>query len=207
MSSTAEIGNLALSHARQDASIIDLATDNTTQARRLRRIYKPTLMRITQMFPWWFSEKPLSVSALDVTPYDGFNYVYQIPGDVLEVSKVATEDMSFTDVSPESDTTIFKVFSSSDGLTKQIHTTIEIDKAMCVTTVKTNNILDPLFVNYFAYELAIQLANLYKVSAENKKSLLQEWAVAKNEAMTSSAIQEDTEFDSYNKYVDARGGN
>jgi len=206
MSSVTEICNLASSHARQDASIVNLETDNSTLARRLRKIYSPTLKRVTQSFPWWFSERPVAVSLLEVEAADGFDYVYQVPGDVLEVSKVSIENMSYTDINTGSDTTIFKVMTSSDGLTKQIHTTIEIDFATCIRTVKTNNVLDPLFVEYFAYELARQLANIYKLEKTDRELLLKELMVAKSDAMISSTTQEDESFDTNNKYVEARGG-
>ena len=205
MSSDAEICTSALVKARQDLSISNLQTDNTTQARRMRRIYGPTLKRVTQMFPWWFSEKPVTLVALSKDAYDGFEYAYQVPGDVLEISKVAQEDAVFRDTAPGSDANLFKMFTSTDGLTKEVHTQYESAVALCITTVKTNNILDPLFLDYFEFELARQYANLAKVDIADRKLLLQELAVAKNEAMMSSAIQEDVDFDSNNRYVDARG--
>jgi len=206
MSDTTEICNLALSHARQDATIVNLETDNNTAAIRLRRIYKPTLNRVIQLFPWSFSQTEISLAPLNKEAYNGFDFVYQIPSDVLEVQKVSIEGGLLKTLSVGSDNNLWKVFPSANGLTKEIHTKFETATALVNLTSKTDAILDPLFVNYFAYELARQLANIYKIDAKEKSLLLQELLLAKEEAMSSSAMQEDTEFDNYNYYVDARGG-
>lgn len=205
MTSTAEICNLAISHARQDGLISNLDTDKSPIAVRLRRIYKPTLNRILQSFPWSFNTKTVSLSRLDATPYDGFDYVYSIPSNVLEVIKVGPEGTIFRNISPGSQTNIFQVFPSSDGLRTEIHSRIELAVAEVSTTTISDNVLNPLFVDYFAYELARQLANIYKVSSNDRGILIQELIAARSLAFESSAKQSDVIFDQHNTYVDVRG--
>ena len=205
MADTTEICNLALSHARQDVTIVNLATDKSTAAIRLRRIYEPTLHRVIQSFPWVFAATEISLALLDKEAYDGFEYVYSIPSDVFEVQKVSVEDALFTNKYYGSDLNLFKVFPSSDGLTKEIHSRFQLAKAYVVKSTQTDNILDPLFVDHFAYELAKQLSRLYNVDKSDRQLLLQEAAQAESKAMESAALQEDVEFDNYNTYVDARG--
>lgn len=205
MSNVVEICNLSLSHARQDNTIASFDNDQSTEAIRLRRIFYPTLNRLLQKHPWHFSENEISLALLDKEAKANFEYVYSIPSNALSVTKVAVEGGTFMPFNYGAKLNIYKVFPSDDGLSLEINSNVQLPRAIIRQTVNNIKMLDALFVEYFAWELAKRLSELYSLESTAKKEIAQSAYLAEAEAKESDALQEDVSFDEENVYVSERG--
>lgn len=199
-----EICNLSLGYCFQDATISNINEDSPA-AVRLKKIYLPTLKRLLQMSAWSFSSKVVKLSLKEVESDAGFEFVYQYPSAALNVRKVEMKDFMFTPRSYGNEVNEFRPFPSADGLSKEIHSNISDAYALIDVEIASETILTPLFVEYFAYELAYLLSARYAISAEEKKLVYANRENAKTEAFEAESLQRKTKFDSYNAYVESRG--
>jgi hypothetical protein len=86
-----EVANLALGRLGVSLSIVDLDTENSTQAKIIRRHYKISLETLLERHGWNFATKyaPLLLQAND--PNLGFSYQYALPADCLILREIAAD--------------------------------------------------------------------------------------------------------------------
>lgn len=198
-----EISNLSLSHAKQGATIVNI-TDNNTAAKYCDRIYRPTLDRILAGNNWTFASTSQSLATLDVDAKAGFSYVYSVPSNCLQIYKLATEDMVLINFPDGNKDNVFRQFVSDDGKSLEIHSSIALAHLLYVKENVSTALLPPLFIDYQAWEMASELADLYSLSDKAVQTIKTKAEMAKYKAIEADALNKETEFDNYNPYIDDR---
>lgn len=97
-----EVANLALGRLGVSLSIVDLDTENSVQAKIIRRHYKIALETLLELHPWNFATKyaPLLLQATD--PTSSYSYKYGLPSDCLVIREIA-QDGIFLEVNQYED--------------------------------------------------------------------------------------------------------
>lgn len=76
-----EIANLALSHLGVGATITDLDTDTTIEAKALRTFYQITEEAVLRAFRWGFAKKTATLTLIEENPTMDWFYSYAYPSD------------------------------------------------------------------------------------------------------------------------------
>lgn len=88
MSSVTEIANLALSHLGTGKEITALTTENSAEARAVRRFYETTRDAILRDFPWPFATKTFTLGLVESTPTTEWDYSYTYPSDCIYFRRI-----------------------------------------------------------------------------------------------------------------------
>jgi hypothetical protein len=86
-----DIANLALGRLGVSLTVIDVETENSQQAKIIRRHFRMSLDALLEMHEWNFATKylPLILQSEDPTPV--FKYAYVVPSDALIIREIARE--------------------------------------------------------------------------------------------------------------------
>ena len=147
-----EIANLALGFLGSTQSIVDLDTENTGQAKVIRRHYKTTLHEFLEKHPWNFATGYGQLLLIESSPSSGYGYSYGTPADALVVRQVAPKDSYARTYMYEDNTIDFKEYLIGGQI--QIHT--DLRDAYCQYTKEISE--DDGVPRYFGKGLAALLA-------------------------------------------------
>lgn len=86
-----EIANLALRHLSITSYLTDLETDNSIEARTIRRFLKISLEDVLEKHDWTFARKTCALSLQGQDPEHPFEYSYNKPVDALVVRELAPD--------------------------------------------------------------------------------------------------------------------
>lgn len=88
MASTTEIANLALAHLGIGKEIATLETENSAEARILRRFYETARDAVLRDFDWPFAGKRAALGLVETDPTDEWAYSYRYPSDALKLRRI-----------------------------------------------------------------------------------------------------------------------
>lgn len=86
-----DVANLALGHLGVSLGITDLALDNSTQAKIIRRHLRMSLDTILEAHPWNFATQFQLLTVFAEDPGAGFRYSYNKPSDALVVRQLSPD--------------------------------------------------------------------------------------------------------------------
>ncbi len=97
MMNKTDIANLALNTLRVSTYISDLETDNSVEARVIRRFFKMALDYVTAFHPWTFATTTVELVKKEDNPDKEFHYSYYIPSDSILIRQAQEKitSMSF----------------------------------------------------------------------------------------------------------------
>jgi len=86
-----DIANLALGRLGVSLTVADLETENSLQAKIIRRNFRMSLDTVLEMHDWNFATKylPLILQSEDPTPM--YKFAYSLPSDALVIREIARE--------------------------------------------------------------------------------------------------------------------
>jgi hypothetical protein len=147
-----DIANLALGRLGVSLSIVDLATENSQQAKIVRRHFRMSLDALLEMHEWNFATKflPLILQEEDPTPMFKFSYV--VPSDALIVREIAREGFFSNRRQYEDEKEKWQQVYSSSGVVIYSNT----PDAHAKYTVRISE--DIAMPNHFGRALAAQLS-------------------------------------------------
>jgi hypothetical protein len=147
-----EICNLALARLGVSLGVIDIATENSNQAKVIRRHYKLAFETLLEKHPWNFTTSYAVLVLQATNPIRGFKWQYALPADCLVLRQIAT-DGCFPHVNLyESEKARWKEVYT--GASPSIYTNVE--NAHAEYTVKISE--DQAMPNHFGLALAAQLS-------------------------------------------------
>jgi hypothetical protein len=199
-----DIANLALGRLGTSVSIADYSTENTAQAKIVRRHFRMSLDTLLEKHEWTFATKYAPLSLVSEDAEDNFRYTYQVPADCLVIREIA-EWGKFYNVNRYEDEKIAwqQVYSSSGVRIKT-----SLPDAYAKYTVRVGE--DIAFPNYFARALSAQLAldiapsmvtnNYYKI----KNDLMSEVSNEITQGIANDLGREPLKQDSHSPFVRAR---
>jgi hypothetical protein len=172
MSSVTDIANMALGHLEIAKEINDWETEQTGEARAVRRYYETTRDTTLADFPWPFATRIATLALVATDPVDEWGYSYCVGSDVLALYAVRSGVMPETWTSRVP----FRLLSDTTGLL--LYTNQEL-----ATVEYTVRVTDPAqfpanFVEALAYKLAVKMArrlakgNARDLVAENTQAYL-----------------------------------
>jgi hypothetical protein len=147
-----DIANLALGRLGTSVSILDYNSENTAQAKIIRRHFRFSLDTLLEKHDWNFATKFAPLCLVSEDSEDNFKYTYQIPTDCLVIREIA-EFGKFYPVSRYEDEKIQwqQVFNSSGPRIKT-----NLPDAYAKYTVRVSE--DIQFPSHFGRALIAQLA-------------------------------------------------
>ena len=174
MSSKVEICNLALGAIGQGS--INSMAEASVQAQECTRLFSHTLEVLLRQFPWNFATKSVLLGETSVET-QGWTYTYVYPSSALFIRKVFAADSMSTEIPNP-----FEIVSSGN----ERYVCCDIYQAYAKYTMKITDVtvLDPLFVDAFAYRLAMSIS----VAISNNPSLTKQAASLFQQAIGSAQL-------------------
>jgi hypothetical protein len=149
-----EIANLALRNLGVSSYLSDLETDNSTEARIIRRFFKISLESLLEHNDWTFARKTAVLNLNEQDPEHPFKYSYDKPVDAVVVREIACEGY-FIDPSVNHYSDELAYFEErQEGTLDLIYCSVQNAHAK-YTQMLNENIN---FKNYFGRALAGQLS-------------------------------------------------
>ena len=156
MTTDVEICNMALSRVKAD-SIGDLS-ENTVEAVQCRIFYEPTRDRLLTMYSWGFAKKTRALSLTGNDP-DEWQYEYDYPNDCLRVGYILPYAPANGMVVPHQDyEPVAYEIGAGTGGSRVILSNVEEAYISYTAGITDERLFDPLYVDAFAWLLAIDLA-------------------------------------------------
>jgi hypothetical protein len=82
------IANLALGHLGVEKEIANIETENSQEARAMRRFYQIALDEILEEFPWPFAKKTEALALVEEDPTTEWAYAYRYPSDCVKLRRI-----------------------------------------------------------------------------------------------------------------------
>lgn len=174
MASTADICNLALARILHSETIASLDTERSQTANILRIFYPMVLEQVLREFPWKFARRRVALADTGAPPSNwAFSYAYptgcaQVLALVLPGMRVPRRDMQ----------PAFEV--ASDGARRVIYTDQQEAEAVYTELVSDPSRFDALFVSFFAWRLAAEVAAPLSAKVELAKNASNQAVMAKS---------------------------
>lgn len=86
-----DIANLALGHLGVSLSVMDLDSENTNQAKILRRHFRNSLNRVLEKHAWSFATSFAPLLLEEEVPIAGYGFAYSLPADCLVLRQIAPD--------------------------------------------------------------------------------------------------------------------
>ncbi len=171
MASTVEICNMALTRVG-DKRIISL-DDGTERADLCKLLYPLIRREVLRRYHWASAKSRVQLPAASGTPANGYQYAYDLPGDVIHVRAVVG---------------LYRTDWAREG--RQILT----DRAAPIEILYTRDLddaeeADPLLANVLASRLAVEISKRLEESHTAKDFLLSELNDALRVAKSQDAIE------------------
>lgn len=209
--SDVEICNLAL--IRCGSATIGSLSEDTEQARTLRKIYPMIRDSVLQKADWNFARKEDAL-ALTNQVFNGWPYAYAYPSDCLEFryiynasfaqSSVVYQSKSVLNVNPAAYNIPFEVRVSNDGNSKIIVTGQQQAVGIYTRQITNSGVFSPLFVDALAARLAAELACSILINQGVHDKEMQKYFAFITEAQSASASEEGTDAFTSNPIADSR---
>ena len=182
-----DIQNLALIAIGEEP--IESIEDNTKSARILKRIYQITKEAELRKYNWNFAMTRAKISALATDSYDDFGILkqYEIPVDCLRILYVEGWYIgSYVTPILDQDDAQFRIEGN------RIITAYNKDELFIryIKRIEDDTMLDPTFVDVFAYALAIRLAAIITQTTTIKQQIIQQYDLALIDALRANAIEQ-----------------
>lgn len=198
------ICNQALVEAEVDATISSVDTDESIEARRMRRIYDVTKKEVLSFVNWGFATKAINLARVE-TPVDcPYQYAYSYPSEVLRIVNIYSNASDLKDNNMSG--IDYTEGTNAEGSLKLVFTDAETPLALAIVDVK-DDILPPLFCKLFALYLALRFAKIAGASNEVKNRIYNEINEVEANCKEFNANKLDIKlYDSpdYTYYVDVR---
>ena len=143
------ICNLALDHIGKDI-VTDISTATQPAAVRVRRHYDHVLGVCLRMGYWNFATKRLALARILPAPINEFTYAYNLPADYVKMQRTWPRQLHYK-------------IEQGRLLTDEATITIKYTSDGALTDP---SLMDPLFIDYFSYELALRSVNKASASAD-----------------------------------------
>lgn len=147
-----DIANLALGYLGSTQSVVDLDTENTGQAKIIRRHYRTAFHGFLESHPWNLATGYGQLQLIESSPSSGYAYAYGTPSDALVIRQLGLKGEYRRMYEYEDSTIDFKEYLIGGQI--QIHT--DLRDAYCQYTKQLNE--DDGVPNYFGKGLAAHLA-------------------------------------------------
>lgn len=161
-----DICNLALDHIGIDI-VDDIATATPPGAVRVRRHYDHVLKVCLRKGNWGFATKRVALAQVLPAPVNEYTYAYNLPADYIKMQRTWPREMDYK-------------IESGRLLTDEGTVTIKYTSDEVLTDPAK---MDPLFVDYFSFELALR--SMPKASASS--DLYAQVRDGRNEAFKNAA--------------------
>lgn len=198
MASQVDAANRALSKIG-DARIISLG-DDSEAAILINNMFNVVRDSELRAHPWNFAIKRASLAALSTTPAFGFDNEYQIPGDCLRMLMIGE---SYVGSSLSNYRSMPEQAYQIEGLKILTDYTAPL-KVKYVRQVTNTGGWDPLFVEYFATVLALELCERLAQESSLKETLRRDKAEIFLRAIRADAIENPPELIADDSWILAR---
>lgn len=202
-----EVANLALGYLGVSLTISDIDTDNSNQAKIVRRNLGTSLKESLEKHPWTFATKYQALTLFENAPSSGYAYSYSVPADCLIVREIAAEKAFINDYELYEQYKIrWQEVYSSSGV--KIHT--DLGNAFAKYTVNINSDFGfpTHFGRYWAAQLAEDIASSLITNnyAKVKSMLMSELSQRKSSAIADDMGRQPRPLDPPSPFVSIRGG-
>lgn len=86
-----DIANLALGHLGVSQTVGDLSTENTLQAKIIRRNFRLALDTMLEAHEWGFATQFAELALVEESPIPGYSFCYAMPSDALVMRVLAID--------------------------------------------------------------------------------------------------------------------
>lgn len=152
MALSTTIANLALGHCGVGKTIGNLETEQSQEARTVRRFYEVALRSVLRRAPWPFATVITALSLVEEEPNTEWGYSYQYPSDCVMFRRVLSGLRNDTRQSQAP----YRLIKSTTG--KLVLTDEEDAEAEYTAYVEDDSVYPPDFELAFSYYLAMLVA-------------------------------------------------
>ena len=189
MQSSISIANTALIRIGV-SRFIDSFSEATQEAHLINRIFVPTRQRLLRKLPWAFARQIRKLELTNVE-HPTYRYVYRYPDDALRIFNLYPYEGQDIPERFWQPTAKFGYETFNHQGERYIATSLALAHALIVVDVQDSVIMDSLFEDLFAWELAKELAMPLSVSSALAKNAADAAAVAYDNARVASLDERD----------------
>jgi hypothetical protein len=181
VTSSTGIANLALD-LLSAGTVIDIESGTSATEALLKRWYDLSRRKLLREHPWNFAIKRAVLAASSTPPAFGYESAFPVPSDFLRLLHVTTDLV--TDGDAILPTSAYQVEAGAILTTNTYSSSASLN-VVYVSDFKTVSLMDPLFVDLLAHEIALNVA--YKVT-ENNSNIQRLGELYKRRAAIAKAI-------------------
>jgi len=170
MASKTEIANRALIKLGQPR-VSNIATDSSAAPVTINQIYDSVLKYCIQQYPWNFTITRTDLAPDANAPSWGFDYAFTLPSDCLQILEIMND--------PEYQVEGGKILCDGSD-------TLYIKYIALITDAA---LFPPIFVEFFAQQMAIEACDRITDDTNLKSVLLQQMSGITETAMATDAIE------------------
>lgn len=182
-SSKTEICNMALGHLGSSKEIQDVSSENSTEARAMRRFYEEARREVLRDGGWPFAIAVETLALIEEDPNTQWAYSYEQPNSALKLLRIVTPGMR---MEQETDPIAYKLAYSPSGTV--LYTDQEDAEIEYVVNVEDVSRFPPDFTLAFSLLLAAYTAPVVANGDSFKRRLecLQLYSLAISKARANS---------------------
>lgn len=182
-----EVANLTLSHLGMSHSILDLETEQSIEAKVIRRFYERAMNLCLRDFPWPFATGFFALGLVEEQPNEDWGYSYRYPS-CLHIRRILGQSRNDT----RNTRVPYKIGSDDNGkliYTDQQDAEVEITKFVTDYTVMTDD-----FIMAFSFLLAhysapaLTAGDPNKLGERAKNNYLEEISSAKSASVNEEQV-------------------
>lgn len=196
------IANQALGHLGSGKEIANLDTENSAEARALRRFWDQTQDELMRGYSWPFTTRFVDVAVVEEDPTEEWAFSYRYPSDCLYARRILSGSRNDSRQSRVP----YRIGQDDSG--QLIY--CDMDEATLEYSTRADDVVrwPADFVSAFAYKLAAYAAPTITGSdrANLRQLCLELHALAAQQAMASAANEEQPDESPESEFVRARGG-
>lgn len=152
-----DIAVLALGHLGVSQSVLDLDTENTVQAKVIRRHFRTSLDTFLEAHPWGFTTQYAALALSEELPIAAYQYAYALPSDCHVLRQVAMDGLFPMTEEYENQKLDFEEVFSGAG-ERLIYTNVPRAHGKYTTRLSENYAFPPHFGRGLSHQLALDIA-------------------------------------------------
>lgn len=201
-SSKTVIANLALGHLGSGKEIANIDTENSAEARAMRRFFDQVQDELLRGFVWPFTTRFVDLTVVEEDPTEEWAFSYRYPSDCLYARRILSGSRNDTRQSRVP----YRIGQDDTG--QLIYCDADEPTLEYSTRAEDVNRWPPDFVSAFSYKLAAYAAPTITGSdrAKLRELCLQLHAMADQKAMATAANEEQPDEAPENEFTRSRGG-
>lgn len=152
-----DIANLALGHLGSSLQVLDFETENSQQAKILRRHFRMSLDTVLEMHEWGFATQFAALALAEEQPVNSYRFAYSLPSDCMVLRLIAMDGMYPVTKQYEKEKEKFREVFNGAG-SRLIYTNVPRAHGEFTTRLSEDFAFPTHFARGLSHQLALDIA-------------------------------------------------